>query len=135
MKVSIVLTRKLNKSIFVALSYAAYFARTNEVYLIFIDEAVELLVKGNEIPLEDRMKKISQAQTGVNLENVKTHIDFIRLLMKKFGTKVKICNTSTISRNISSRLGDSSNIEGNFELSTIFEIATLLSESDLTLNF
>jgi len=134
-KVSLLISKNLSKTIFVALSYASFFARTNQVYLIFLNEGAQLIKKNYTIPIEENLKKAIQIQTGINLESINNHSDFIKLLIKKYGIVVKVCNTSTIALNISNRIGDNSNIEEFCELSTIFDISSILSQSDLILQF
>ncbi|MDT7891180.1 MAG: DsrE family protein [Thermoproteota archaeon] len=136
MKICLILNKLYkDEKIFVPLAYLAFFSRSHEVSLILIDEAVNLARKNLFIELKEDIKQAIQTQTGLDLTNTRNHIEFLEMLKRKFKIKVKVCNTSTIATSLSKRIGDSEMLNKIFDLATLFEISSLISEADLILYF
>lgn len=136
MKVCLILSKSYkDDKVFIPLSYLAFFSRSHEVYLIIIDEAVNLARKNFFIELKENIRQAIQAQTGLDLSYTKNHLEFLEMLKRKFRIKIKVCNTSTITTGLSRRIGDSELLDEIFELATLFEITSLISEADLILYF
>jgi sulfur relay (sulfurtransferase) complex TusBCD TusD component (DsrE family) len=138
MKICFFITKFYNEdTIFIPLTFILSLIRGNELYCIFVNESVKMASKNilRKIKIKENIKNIIEAQIGINLNNLTSIYDLLLFLKNKYYLFLKVCNTSAIIYGISKSIGDSKEIEEIFELTTIHDITTTLTNCDKVFYF